>query len=477
MKYAHLKLKFIPPNFNPIILKIFHCLLPIFLKLRTRPWLVAGIKQIKVFNPDIMVNLYEQFQDQKIRFLIAFRHPEVDDPLCLMYLLSRPIPQVAKAQHIKLKYPIHSHFIYDRGMTIWAGNWLGWLFAKGGGIPIHRGKPLDRQALKTARTLILNGQFPMAIAPEGANNGHSEIVSILEPGVAQLSWWCVQDLLKENRAEKVLILPLNIQYQYVKSYWQKLEKLLSKLEKDCGLNSIKITHNMSEAIIIDLCYKRLLRLSDKMLTSMENFYTCFYHCSIPKVNLDVNFSAESLSQENQLIARLEILLDTALTVAEDFFSLHKQGNIIDRCRRLEEASWHYIYREDIENWHDVSAMEKGLAEWVAQEAEIRIKNMRLVESFVAVTANYIKEKPSFERFAETALILFDVMARIKGKKTPKRPRLGERIATLTIGNPINVTESFAQAQTAKLKQKQAVKDLTKQLQKAFESTSIKSTKT
>jgi len=196
MHYAHSKLKFIAPQFNLIVLKLFHYLLPIFLTIRLRPWLVAGIKKIEVINPEILVKLYQEFQSKKIRFLIAFRHPEVDDPLCLTYLLSRVIPHTAKQQKIDLKYPIHTHFIYDRGMTIWAGNWLGWLFSKGGGIPIHRGKPLDRSALKTARELLINGQFPMAIAPEGANNGHSEIVSMFEQGVIQLAVWCVEDLLK-----------------------------------------------------------------------------------------------------------------------------------------------------------------------------------------------------------------------------------------------------------------------------------------
>lgn len=253
MHYAHSKLKFIAPQFNLIVLKLFHYLLPIFLTIRLRPWLVAGIKKIEVINPEILVKLYQEFQSKKIRFLIAFRHPEVDDPLCLTYLLSRVIPHTAKQQKIDLKYPIHTHFIYDRGMTIWAGNWLGWLFSKGGGIPIHRGKPLDRSALKTARELLINGQFPMAIAPEGANNGHSEIVSMFEQGVIQLAVWCVEDLLKENRTEQVLIVPINIQYRYVDQPWHKLDQLLTQLEQDSGMEINKIKNDNCQETMINLC--------------------------------------------------------------------------------------------------------------------------------------------------------------------------------------------------------------------------------
>jgi len=38
------------------------------------------------------------------------------------------------------------------------------------------------------RDLFANGKLPMTVAPEGATNGHSEIVSPLERGVAQLGF-------------------------------------------------------------------------------------------------------------------------------------------------------------------------------------------------------------------------------------------------------------------------------------------------
>jgi len=69
------------------------------------------------------------------------------------------------------------------------------------------------------------------------------------------------------------------------------------------------------------------------------------------------------------------------------------------------------------------AFRSGLADWIAEEASLRMLHMRLVESFVAVTGTYVLEKPTVERFAETTLLMFDMLARIKGDK-PHRPRLG-----------------------------------------------------
>jgi hypothetical protein len=98
---------------------------------------------------------------------MAFRHPSVDDPFCMTHLLWRLVPQVAKQQGISLQRPIHAHFIYDRGIPLWAGSQMGWLYSRLGGTPIHRGKA-DWRGLRSARDLFANAQLPMAAAPEGA---------------------------------------------------------------------------------------------------------------------------------------------------------------------------------------------------------------------------------------------------------------------------------------------------------------------
>ncbi len=461
MTRAQPKLDFIPPAFNPGILRLVHLSLPILQRLRLQPWLPAGISKIETVNGETLVKLYHQFQIGKIRLILAFRHCEVDDPLSGLYLFSRTIPQIARQQGITLKSPIHSHFMYDRGMTIWAGDWLGWLFAKLGGVPIHRGKNLDLQALKKTRQLLIDGQFPLVVAPEGATNGHSEIVSPLEPGVAQLGFWCAEDLAKANRVERVIVLPINIQYHYINPQWSKLDWLLCKLEKDCGISTsaVPVTPTAKPE---SLYYQRLLRLAEYLLTEMEQFYRRFYHYHLP------DLAANSVSQEENITIRLQNLLDISLQAGESYFGLSKKGNIIERCRRLEEAGWNYIYREERAKLIKLSPVQRGLADWIAAEADLRMLHMRLVESFVAVRGNYIQEKPCFERFAETTLILFDAISRIKGTKNPRRPRLGWRKSQVTIGNPINISDRFSEYQKNRQGAKQAVAQLTQDLQTALE---------
>jgi hypothetical protein len=459
MHHAQPKLDFIPPTFNPLILRLVHWFLPILQRFRLKSWLPAGISQIETINGETLVNLYHQFQLGKIRLILAFRHCEVDDPLSGLYLFSRVIPRIARQEGISLQSPIHSHFMYDRGMTIWAGNWLGWLFSQMGGIPVHRGKTLDLQAIKKTRELLINGKFPLAVAPEGATNGHSEIVSPLQPGVAQLAFWCVEKLAEVNRTEKVIVVPINIQYHYLKPQWSKLDWLLGKLEADCGLSKEVISITNKEEVE-KLFYSRLLRLGEYLLSEMEQFYGHFYHRQFSTLSQD------SFSREENLTIRLEKLLDVSLQVGEEYFGLKTKGDIIERCRCLEEAGWNYIYRENLAEFKQLSPFKRGLADWIAAEADLRMLHMRLVEGFVAVKGTYIQEKPCFERFAETTLILFEAIAKIKGNKNPRRPRLGWRKTTVTIGEPISVGDRAMVYQQNRQGAKRAIAQLTQDLQTA-----------
>ncbi|MEG5044517.1 1-acyl-sn-glycerol-3-phosphate acyltransferase [Microcoleus sp. B4-C1] len=463
-------LEFIPPAYNPLVMQGCKQILPWWLRFRT------SISHVEAENVETLAELFHQFQNQKVRFLLAFRHPNSDDPYCLGQLIWKLVPQAARAKGLPLQFPVHSHFIYDRGIPLWAGAGVGWLYSQLGGTPIVRGK-IDRAGLRSARDLFANSQFPIAAAPEGATNGHNEIVSPLEPGVAQMGFWCVEDLLKAERTEKVLIVPIGIQYRYVNPPWQPLEKLLTQLEIDCGLPPLERTEiaNLetanpdSENPNHKFQYLRLIRLGGHLLAVMEEFYSRFYHKNLPQT---ISILPSSISErtpnnfDNEvMIARLKALLDVALQVAEEYFNLKPKGSLIDRCRRLEQAGWDYIYREDIKNIAALSPLERGLADRLAEEASLRMWHMRLVESFVSVTGRYVAEQLTAERLAETTLLLWDVLARIKGGNPFGRPKLGKQQVQMTVGEPISVSDRWDRYQTSR---RLAVAELTQDLQSALE---------
>ncbi|MCT7962946.1 1-acyl-sn-glycerol-3-phosphate acyltransferase [Laspinema sp. D1] len=450
---AHPPLEFIPPNFNPLVLQVAKLVMPLWRKFRT------PITQIQAENVEQLVELYQQFQGEKVRFLMAFRHPSTYDPFPIAHLIWQEVPQLARSKNMALASPMHFHFMYDRGIPLWAGKWLESLLPKLGGTPIVRGK-IDRQGLRSARELFAKGQFPLAASPEGGTNGHNEIISPLEPGIAQLAFWCMEDLQKENRGDRVAILPIGIRYKYEKEEWDAVAALLTQMELDCGLSSLPIPGEpQHEAFTPSLAslYPRLIRLGQHLLSLMEDFYRRFYHRTLP----------DTAGETNDLTTRLPALLDMALQVAEEYFKLPSKGTVIDRCRRLEQAGWDRIYREDIENIEALSPLERGLADRVAEEANLRMWHMRLVECFVAVTGQYVREKPTFERFAETTLLVWDTIARIKGERPASRPELGKQSVQLTIGEPIWVSDRYDSYKTSR---RSAIADLTQDLRSALEQT-------
>lgn len=445
-------LDFIPERFNPWVRRLVKVLLPGWVRWQT------DLVKIDVKNVEALARLYGDFQLGKNRFAIAFRHPAPEDAYGMARLLWHAVPNTAKELGINLR-PVHSHFIYDRGIPLWAGKWVGRLCSRLGGVSIQRGK-LDLVALKAARQLLANGQFPLAAAPEGGNNGHNEIVSPLEPGVSQLAFWCVDDLVKAKRSESVYIVPVGIQYRYMTPPWEAIDQLLSQLESRSGITGASTTVvppvELPTAQITNL-YGRLYRLAEHLLTLMEGYYQQIYGLERPET--------DDKSANAKLAARLQHLLNGALAVAEKYFDLQPKGSVIDRCRRLEQAGWERIFREDLRNGTALSPVERGLADRIAEEADLRMWHMRLVESFVAVTGRYVLEKPTAERFAETVLLLADMVTRIQGENPFPRPSLGKRKAMLTVGEPICVSDRWDDYKASRRK---AVATLTKDLQGALE---------
>jgi hypothetical protein len=476
---AQAPLAFLPPKFQLWVLKLVIWLLPYWLKRQLK------ISQINVSKIDRLVSVYKQSQVGKLRLILAFRNSTSEDIFCLGYLLTKLLPIGARQYQILLEAPVFAHFLYDssqqrrrqRGIPIWARNFVAWLYPRLGGIPIHRGRP-DRLALKTAKNLLVNGKMPLAIAPEGATNGHGEMVSPLEFGVAQMGFWGMKELIEGGRTEDILIIPIGIQSYYVGEPWADLEQLLSKLELECGL---KVDRRDTQVAIAQfqssknkelerqpmqkLLYDRLYKIGQYLLYQMENFYGQFYHYEIPE-----RPSVEKAISRTTISKRLHIILNFALQVSESYFNLNPKGNKIDRCRRIEQAGWNWIYREELKNPDELSAIGRKLADRIATEADLRMWHMRIVESLISITGSYVKDKPTIERFAETTLLLWDLIARIQGKNHLHRPVIANRRVEMTIGNSISIGDYWNRYSISRRESKQAISDVTQKLQEELEAT-------
>ena len=159
-------LAFLPPRLDRRVLALARPLLPLVLRRG------CAITDLQVEGGERLVAAMQAFEAGQSRLMLAFRHPSVSDPICLAALLWQELPRLARRQGVRLRGRPHAHFLYDRGIPLWAGAWMGWLLSHLGGCSIQRSK-LDLPALRTARALLLDGPHPLAVAPEGATNGHN----------------------------------------------------------------------------------------------------------------------------------------------------------------------------------------------------------------------------------------------------------------------------------------------------------------
>jgi hypothetical protein len=92
-----------------------------------------------------------------------------------------------------------------------------------------------------------------------------------------------------------------------------------------------------------------------------------------------------------------------------------------------------------------------------------------VEGFVAVTGKYVQEKMTVERFAETLLLTWEMVQKIAiDRPAFERPRLGKKRGLVTIGTPIVVSDRFGDYSRDRRSAKQAVTQLTQDLQTALQ---------
>ncbi len=443
MAYLH-------PNLQKRVMLVVRFLLPYWLRYR------SGIAKIETRHIDRLVQLMQQFQAGEVKYILAFRHPTIDDQFAMLHLLSRDVPRAAAQMGIKLKQPVHSYFVYDRGIPLWAGKIATWLYPRVGGLPIYRGK-LDRQGLATIRQHLLEAEYPVAISPEGGTNGHNELVSTIEPGTAQIGFWCAEDLEKAGRLERVVILPVGIQYQYLGAPWAKIDRMLMQLEKDCGLSKPAIQSSQLSQQSQER-YERLFALGEYLIESVSDHYKKFY-----------SHAAVLPPETESLHARLQALLEQILQVSESHFDINPKGSLVDRCRRLEQSIFDQIFRADIKDINSLSVLEQGLANQLAKEAHTSEWHMRIAESLTAVTGTYVKENPSPTRFADTLLLIWRALSRVKSELFGRPPYIGDRKVILAIGAPISVSDRYAAYKSSRASAKECTSQLTKDLQLALES--------
>ncbi|MCX7025477.1 MAG: hypothetical protein NT080_12820 [Spirochaetes bacterium] len=393
---------------------------------RLRPWLPGLVRaaggiymrgvlkydSIVLAHPERFVDAFGRFMSGRTRLLVAFRHPYGDEPQTLAWATVALAGAAAGKAGTKLPERPHVFFIHGYEVPLWGGPLVRWILPRSGSVPIHHAK-LDSAGLARVRALVLDGEHPVALAPEGQTCYHSEIVDRLEKGVARLALWCAGDLAGRGRAESVEILPVSFFTTYLDPGGRKLARLLSGLERRLGL---------AERGVSDPC-ARVGALTEAVIAAAEKFY-------------DLPGSSAPLR------ARLELTLDAALTEGERMLGLPPPGGDpsgsngrIERVYRIRQRAWDAIYRDGLAG---ETPLGRALADRRAGEAFYASRHMEWVDLMYYFDPSYAAPGKPRDRLFETAINLADAASRLACGNISDRPDPFRKRCRVLAGEPIAV---------------------------------------
>jgi hypothetical protein len=405
-----------------------------FLPAARRPWLLAigrwgswlqvrmlGIRKIETTGGRHLVELYRAMQEGRARFIIAFRHPSTDDGPLVFRLMCGIAAKEAARLGVRLARAPKGYFLYGRDVPEWAGRWLAWFFPRLGALSVFPGQ-LDSPSLTAIRRCLTEAPHPLAVAPEGQVSYHNEKVAALEPGTAQLGFWCAEDLRRQGRAEEVFILPVCFSYHYRESDWKGLVGLLARIERECGLPPLPSAPDAKP-------YVRVMRVVRHLLDVAEEHYARFHGVPFRQSGND---GAEALQR------RVDALVEAALGEAERFFRVRPRGDWVQRVLAVRHAGLTWIHREDIASVDALPPLERALAERVAAEAWLRLRHMELADVLEYVRLDYLSPDSGIDRYVEVVTTLWDVVNRLEGGNISGRGTPFLRVARIEIAEPIPV---------------------------------------
>lgn len=406
-------LAYLEPRFVPWVFRFMQTFSPPYTRL------VEGVRRVEVQGMDRLAEAYRSFYAGKTRLLLAFRHPTAHDPQVMVYLITRALPAAARARREPLGGLPHVHFVYGRNVVLWHGGGAGFLIPRIEGVPVMNRRS-DSQGMRALRHYLIDGPYPMALAPEGQVTYHNHRLGPVEPGTAHLALWCREELRRRGDPREVQILPIAPLYRYAGEADRVLEGLTGRLAAQTGL----------EAPAQGDWRGRLLALTGALLQKIEDMYGRYHPLAA---------AAAAPAAPADLRGRIERVCDAALRVAESFMGLPPEGDLLTRVFTVRQRGWDYLFRDDLPDRRATPPLHRVLADRLADGAYLMLRHNELVDVLEYLRPDYI-DAGGPNRLIEYALNLLDVAGRLSGADIGGRysPR-GKRVL-IRIGEPLTVGE-------------------------------------
>ncbi|HXH60333.1 MAG TPA: lysophospholipid acyltransferase family protein [Fimbriimonadaceae bacterium] len=346
--------------------------------LRRILWRAARVKEVQIEGLDHLTGIKGQ------RAVITPNHPTNLDPL-VMFHLSRvygePLNYLASRESFSV--PV-----------------VGWILQKCGAYSIMRGT-VDRQAIKTTRSLLAEKSRKIVMFPEGLTYGQNDVLMPFHEGVAQFGFWALEDMAKAGVDAPMWYVPVGIRYAYMRDMSADVTSAVSRLEEYIGIVPPK-----GESV-----YERLRAVGTSVVEGFEKAY------------------GVRPEKGDTLDARIARMKDAWVSRTATAVGVEDKPEIPlgDRVRAVINALDRMNFAQD------ASEFTKQTMRRRHQETAPLYKDMERAGRFLATGARYVADDPSDERYLE-------VISRIEEELFGFSQMRGPRRAVVTVGEPIDLRQ-------------------------------------
>lgn len=385
-------LDFRPPLDSPLLIALVNLTLPFYMKF--------ALHDTKVQPAPGAIERFQSYKGK--RALICPNHSNRHDPQ-IMFDFSRISSETF-------------NYVAAREVFDWQNGFNGWWLQHLGCYSVVRGAA-DRESFKMTKKILSEGKKKLVLFPEGEISRQNDTLMPLESGAAQLTFWAVEELAKQAAGgpiEPVYVIPMALKYTYPKDIQASLKMTLSSLEANLGIKSI----------VGASVYHRLRTISEQLLITLEKEYGMK-----PAADADLNTRVTSLRQSILTNVSRQLQVELPTNVRQ-----------LEMVRVLRNTVDDFVYAPE----KDFSEYEKKVHEERAATLRGFYNDLDRVVNFIAIYDGYLKESLTQERYADILDRLEREILRIREPSFR-----GSRVVLLDVGEPINLSERYADYKSAK----------------------------
>jgi 1-acyl-sn-glycerol-3-phosphate acyltransferase len=388
-----------------------------FVKILARLYLFVflGVARVVLRGEKHLFSAFKRALSGNSRCILAFRHPNGGEPQLLGWFIIFKLRHLAARAGVSFDLKPHVYFVYGYEVVRWGGIVARLVMPRLGAMPVHHSK-LDSQGLARIYDAIIQGPYPLAIAPEGQVSYTTEEIPRLEQGPIRIGFHAASRLVKAGTECPVEVLPVSLHYRY--GQWGKmtLEMLVKKIERYTGLKKRNGKSPRSFTERIQGCRDHVLEVNER------------------RYGIDPDRGC-SFSD------RVDRVITAALECAERILGV-KNGDtdIFGRLYFLRQLCWDRIFLPDHKSLENMSRVERAAVDLRAGEAWHAGRHLELVDFAWYFRGALPAEEASMHIKIEYVQNLWDFANRTMGGAYSNRTNIFPRRVIIQVAPVLNLTE-------------------------------------